>query len=555
MTKTNPVIRLLNLVLLDKKEITSIYFLAIINGLVQLSLPLGVQAIISFALGAKMVTSIYVLIIIVVIGVWIVGVLQVNQIKIIERIQQKIFTRNAFEFAETIPKIDLLKSNNYYLPEKVNRFFDTLSIQKGLSKLLLDIPIASIQVIFGILLLSFYHPIFIGFGLLLLSTLFAILKFTSKKGWTTSLEESKNKYAMVGWFGEMARVIKSFKFRQDTQLNITKTDDSAVGYLRARTSHFKVLLFQYKALILFKVLITATMLVMGSYLLLNQQLNIGEFIAAEIIILTVINAIEKLIGSLDSIYDIITGLEKLAHVTESSIEKSGNIPYISNGKGMSVELINCELEFSANKKIFQDLNFTLPSSSLICITGDEGSGKTSLLNFLGGNYQSEKGGLLINDVPFQNYQLESLRNRMGIFLNQEDIFEGTLLENITVGRKEITVEKINEIAQKIGFKGFINNFQNGFESILDPAGRKIASSLVSKILILRAFVNEPELLLLEEPWRNFNNETKKSIIEYLLQLSSKTTICIVTNNEDFIAKCDYIIHLENNTGSLIKNNK
>ena len=550
--KTNPLVRLFNLVLLDKKEITSIYFLAILNGLVQLSLPLGVQAIISFALGATMVTSIYVLIVIVVIGVWIVGILQVNQIKIIERIQQKIFTRNAFDFAETIPKIDLLKSNNYYLPEKINRFFDTLSVQKGVSKLLLDIPIASIQVIFGILLLSFYHPIFIGFGLLLLSTLFFILKLTSKKGWTTSLEESKNKYAMVGWFGEMARVIKSFKFRQSTHLNLTKTDETVVCYLRARTSHFKVLLFQYKALILFKVLITATMLVMGTYLLLNQQLNIGEFIAAEIIILTVINAIEKLIGSLDSVYDVITGLEKLANVTESSIEKSGKIPYVSSEKGMTVELIKCELEFTPQNKVLQQLNFTLPSSSLICITGDEGTGKTSLLNLLCGNYQTENGGLLINNVPFQNYQLDSLRNRMGIFFNQEDIFEGTVLENITVGRSEITVEKINEIAHNIGFKGFINNFKNGFETILDPIGRKIASSLVSKILLLRAFVNEPELLLLEEPWRDFNQETKKSITDYLLKLSSKTTICIVTNNEEFIAKCDYSIHLENNTGSISK---
>ena len=122
---------------------------------------------------------------------------------IIWGIQQNIFVRNTYKFAEVIPQIDLLKSNKYYLPEKINRFFDTLSIQKGVSKLLLDIPIASIQVIFGILLLSFYHPIFIGFGLLLLSTLFFILKLTSKKGWTTSLEESKNKYAMVGWFGEI----------------------------------------------------------------------------------------------------------------------------------------------------------------------------------------------------------------------------------------------------------------------------------------------------------------------------------------------------------------
>ena len=311
-------------------------------------------------------------------------------------------------------------------------------------------------------------------------------------------------------------------------------------------------LTEYKALILFKVLITASMLVMGTYLLLNQQLNIGEFIAAEIIILTVINAIEKLIGSLDSVYDVITGLEKLANVTESSLEKSGKIHYVSNEKGMTVELINCEIEFSSHHKVLQQLNFILPSSSLICITGDEGTGKTSLLNFLSGNYQTENGGLLINNVPFQNYQIESLRNRMGIFLNQEDIFEGTVLDNITVGRNEITVKKINEIAQIIGFKSFINNFKNGFETILDPAGRKIASSLVTKILLLRAFVNEPELLLLEEPWRDFNQETKKSITEYLLQLSRKTTICIVTNDEEFIAKCDYTIHLENNTGSLSK---
>ena len=550
--KTNPLLRLFNLILLDKKEITSIYFFAILNGLVQLSLPLGVQAIISFVIGASMVTSIYILITIVVIGVWIVGVLQVNQMKIIERIQQKIFLRNVFEFAEIIPKIDLKKSNNYYLPEKVNRFFDTISIQKGVSKLLLDIPIASIQVIFGILLLSFYHPIFIVFGLLLLSTLLLILRLTSKKGWTTSLEESKNKYAVVGWFGEIARVIKSFKFRQSSNLNIQKTDDITVKYLRARTSHFQVLLFQYKALILFKVLITATMLIVGTYLLLNQLLNIGEFIAAEIVILSIIAAIEKLIGSLDSIYDIITGLEKLATVTESVVEKSGTIPYQSNKNGISIELKNGEVAYDANSIILQNLNFKIPSNSLIAITGEEGVGKTSLLHFLSGNYQFDKGGLLINDVPFQNYNLETIRNRMGLFLNQQEIFEGTVLNNITFGRTDITVEKINKIANECGFQGFINSFQNGFETELDPAGKKLANSSVNKIVLLRALVNEPDILFLEEPWLAFNEKTKKLLMDYLQKIRMNTTIFIVSNDSNFVSKCDYKIQLENQTGSFIK---
>ncbi len=550
--KTNPLLRLFNLILLDKKEITSIYFFAILNGLVQLSLPLGVQAIISFVIGASMVTSIYILITIVVIGVWIVGILQVNQMKIIERIQQKIFLRNVIEFAEIIPKIDLKKSNNYYLPEKVNRFFDTISIQKGVSKLLLDIPIASIQVIFGILLLSFYHPIFIVFGLLLLSTLLLILKLTSKKGWTTSLEESKNKYAVVGWFGEIARVIKTFKFRQSSNLNIQKTDDITVKYLRARTSHFQVLLFQYRALILFKVLITATMLIVGTYLLLNQILNIGEFIAAEIVILSIISAIEKLIGSLDSIYDIITGLEKLATLTESVVEKNGTIPYQSNKNGISIELKNGEISYDSTFLLLQNLNFKIPSNTLIAITGEEGVGKTSLLNFLSGIYQFDKGGLLINDVPFQNYELETIRNRMGLFLNQQEIFEGTVLQNISVGRLDITVEKINKIANECGFQGFINSFQNGFETELDPAGKKLANSSVNKIVLLRALVNEPDILFLEEPWLAFNEKTKKLLMDYLQKIRMNTTIFIVSNDSNFVSKCDYKIQLENQTGSFIK---
>ena len=550
--KTNPLLRLFNLIVLDKKEITSIYFFAILNGLVQLSLPLGVQAIISFVIGASMVTSIYILITIVVIGVWIVGVLQVNQMKIIERIQQKIFLRNVFEFAEIIPKIDLKKSNNYYLPEKVNRFFDTISIQKGVSKLLLDIPIASIQVIFGILLLSFYHPIFIVFGFLLLFTLLLILRLTSKKGWTTSLEESKNKYAVVGWFGEIARVIKSFKFRQSSNLNIQKTDDITVKYLRARTSHFQVLLFQYKALILFKVLITATMLVVGTYLLLNQILNIGEFIAAEIVILSIIAAIEKLIGSLDSIYDIITGLEKLATVSESVVEKNGTIPYQSNNKGVSIELKNGEISYDSTSLILQNINLKISANSIIAITGEEGVGKTSLLNFLSGNYQFDKGGFLVNDIPFQNYDLETIRNRMGLFLNQQEIFEGSLLQNITVGRSDIKVEKINQIANECGFQGFINSFQNGFETELDPAGKKLATSSVNKIVLLRALVNEPDILFLEEPWLAFNEKTKGKLIDYLLKIRMKTTIFIVSNDSNFVSKCDYKIQLENQTGSFIK---
>ena len=155
-----------------------------------------------------------------------------------------------------------------------------------------------------------------------------ILRITSIKGLSTSLEESAYKYEVVAWLEEIARVIKSFKFSQGSHMNLQKTDKNVLGYLKARTAHFNVLLLQYRTLVFFKVAITTTMLTVGTYLLLSQQLNIGAFIAAEIVILSVIAAVEKLIGSIDSVYDVITGLEKLASVTEIPLENEGSLALI-----------------------------------------------------------------------------------------------------------------------------------------------------------------------------------------------------------------------------------
>ena len=270
---TKPLERFWNLIRLDRSDISSIYFYAILNGLMQLSVPIGIQSIIGFVLGASMATSIYVLIFLVVMGVFIVGVLQVNQMKIIERIQQKIFTRYAFEFVDKIPKFDLYKTDNYFLPEKANRFFDTVNLQKGFSKLLLDIPTALIQILFGLILLSFYHPLFIIFGITLALLLFLIVYFTSKNGLETSINESNYKYEVVAWMQEISKSIKSFKLNQDTGLNFKSTDKILVNYLKTRTKHFKFLLVQYKALIAFKTLVTAFLLLLGVYLLVDQQLN------------------------------------------------------------------------------------------------------------------------------------------------------------------------------------------------------------------------------------------------------------------------------------------
>ncbi|MDF0692600.1 peptidase domain-containing ABC transporter [Aquirufa ecclesiirivi] len=542
MIKKNPIDRISKLVVDHKKEVTSIYLFSIVSGLVNLSLPLGVQSIIGLVMGATMVTSIYVLIFFIVLGVLLVGLLQINQMKIIEAIQQRIFTQYSYDFADKIPKMDLMKNDQYFIPEKVSRFFDIVNIQKGFAKLLLDIPMASVQILFGTILLSLYHPFFIVFSLVLLIMLVFILYVTSQVGIQTSIEESNHKYNVASFFSEIGRTLKSFKFSQGFALNFKKTDANVSQYLLARTKHFHVLLFQYRTLVTFKVVLTLITLSLGSYLLINQQLNLGEFIAAEIVILMVIGAVEKLITSLDSAYDVITGLEKIASVTESPMESSGQLELTSK-QGLEIELKQLTFQFEPGKNILENLSLHITPGQKVSVLGTEGAGKSMLLRLLTGNYQSFQGSILINHIPVQNYSLASLRKHTGILLHGQEIFGGTVWENISLGQADISPEIIMETAKKLGFENFISHFPKGFDHVIEPIGKKTPQTIIKKILLLRAISGDKKLLLLEEPWNGLDQPSAQRLKSYLVNPDNQATTIIVSNDPEYVSASNQQINL------------
>ncbi|MCE2743487.1 MAG: ABC transporter ATP-binding protein/permease [Fluviicola sp.] len=514
--------KLWQLILGEKKEIGSIYFYAILNGFVQLMIPIGIQAIIGLVLGGTMITSMYILIFLIVFGVLAGGLMQINQMKIIEKIQQKIFTKYAFAFTDKLEKIDINKNHNGYLPDKVTKFFDAINLQKGVSKILLDIPAATIQIVFGLLLLMIYHNAFIVFSVFLIVILWSILKFTSKKGLTTSLTESKYKYAVAGWIIELARNINSLRLSKNDEFNYNRTDKNLVGYLQARNNHFKVLMLQYKTLVVFKVAITAAMLSVGTVLLINQKINIGEFIASEIVILMVIGAVEKLISSLDVIYDILTAIEKLDSVLDLKNEKTGEIELKKDD--LTISLKDVSFQYENGKLIVSDINQTINKGDKICIYGEPQVGKSTLLKILGFHYLDYKGNLLINSIPQKNYYLNSLRKATSYFSINNNLFLGTLWENISLGNNQLDHNELIKITHELGYDSILNEFNQGFETIIEPEGNAISNSTKIKILILRAIANQSIYTLLDEPFKHLNEDETDKLINYINTQKDSTFI-------------------------------
>ncbi|RQO36782.1 ABC transporter ATP-binding protein [Chryseobacterium sp. KBW03] len=539
--------RLIRYITKEKKDVTNIYFYAILNGLVLLSVPLGIQSIVSFVMGATMTTSIYILIFFVVVGTWLAGYFRLKVIQIIEKIQQKIFVEFSIAIADKIPKADLSYTRKYYLPELVNRFFDIPNLQKGISKILLEIPTALIQIVFGILLLSFYHAWFLAFGALVIISVVIIFRYTMESGIKSSIEESNKKYDTAAWIEDIAGSVKTFKMHSENHPHLKGTDERVVEYLKHRTSHFKILVFQYKTIIAFKVIITLAMLAIGTYLLINQKLNIGAFIATEIVVLSIMSAVEKLIVSLESYYDLIASFAKLSKITELKEEPNGEIVLAQKEKGTEIEFKNVSFSFNESTLIFSDLNFKIRENSITVLTGKLGAGKTLLLNMITGFFEPSSGTILLDRIPLKNIDKQKFRNNIGLYLENMKIIQGTVKENIILGNSKSHTEDILELSENIGIENISSMFSSGFFTEVSETDSEITFSSKKKILLLRALLGEKRLIILENPFVGIHEEYQDKMIQYLQQIKEKTTIIIVSQDPELLQYADQHIHLENGT--------
>ena len=550
-TTLTPVQRFWRLLKPDQQEIRNVYVYAVFAGLVNLSLPLGIQAIINLIQGGRVSTAWLLLVAIVVFGIAVVGVLQIQQLRITENIQQKIFTRAAFEFAYRIPRIRTDVIYNYYGPELMNRFFDVLTVQKGLSKILIDFSVATLQVVFGLLLLSLYHPFFIAFGVILVVLVVLIFLFTARRGLETSIKESKYKYAAVHWLEELARTASTFKLAGKTDMAMQRMDRHVNSYLGSRESHFKILIRQYSLLVVFKVVVALGLLAIGGLLVMEQRMNIGQFVAAEIIILFVMASVEKLVLTLETIYDVLTGLEKIGQVTDLQLDnktEGSPVELAHTTDGISVQLTGVQFSYPGRvEHTLEDINLEVKAGERVTVTGTNGAGKSTLLYIMSGLFDIQKGSLAYNNLPKGNLGLEELYSVIGACLKQGELFEGTVLENISMGRERATFDNVQWAVEALGLTPVIRSLADGYETRLDPTGDKLPRSIVQRLLLARAIADRPRLLLLENVFESLDEDDQQHIVDFLLAPQHPWTVVAVTSSEYFAQHCDRIIYMDQGT--------
>lgn len=545
-----PFNRLLRLLELDRKDIIYVYVYAVLAGIITLSLPLGIQAIIGLIAGGSVSSALFILLGVVTLGVAFTGLLKIMQLSVVEIILQRIFLRSALDFSFRLPRFKLEGLTQKYPPELMNRFFDTLTLQKGIPKILIDFSSASFQILIGLLLISFYHPFFVFFSFILIVILFLIFRFTGPIGLKTSLMESKYKYAVAHWLEEIARSMYDFKITANRASPLITTDKLASKYVDNRKAHFKILITQYSTVVIFETILTATLLTLGAYLVIENQINIGQFVAAEIIVILVIASVEKLILTMESVYDVLTALQKMGEIMDLPLEREdGAVLYFPhNQKGISLE--GRDLSFSYEPDAIpslQSINFKINAGEKICLAGNANAGKTTLLHILSMLYTDVKGQLLFNEMPVGSLNINTIRCKVGHFLADENIQEGTILDNICMGNKDFNFDKITPVADAIGLTEIVQKLPKGYLTYLVSEGRNISKSTKSKIILARSLIFNPALWLAEGEFMFLNRRERHKVFKFILDYLKEKTVVISTNDPIIAEQCDRIILIKSGT--------
>lgn len=542
-----PMQRLMLLLKSEKRDIWYIYVYAMVIGLISLSLPIGIQSIINLISGGRIFNSVVVLISLVILGVLVSGGLQIMQMTMVEILQRRIFAKASFELAFRIPRVKMESLAEYYPPELMNRFFEIDNIQKSLPKLLIDVSAAVLQIVFGLLLLSFYHPFFVVFSTFLVGIVYLIFRMTGNKGLETSLKESKYKYKIAQWFEELARTLSTFKLAGTTNLPLEKTDRFVNNYLISRKKHFGILVLQYGNMLAFKTLITAGILILGTILVVDRQITLGQFVASELVIIIVVGALEKIILNVDVIYDLLTGVEKLGHVTDLPLERNKGFVDQLPGQQNGLEIRMSDIHFSypnSEKEALNGLNIQVPAGSRFCISGYSESGKETLARLLGGIYTDFKGNFDVNGISFRDIEINHYRDLVSKNFDRSEIFDGTILENITLGKPGISYSDVTKVLNDLHLMDEINRLPNGILTELVGTGSLLSNSVLERLIIARCLVVKPALLIVSYPIFMLEKPDRDHIYRLLLDRNIRMTVAFISNDEELMAACDQVVLLE-----------
>ena len=229
--------------------------------------------------------------------------------------------------------------------------------------------------------------------------------------------------------------------------------------------------------------------------------------------------------------------------TNSSIDKNGTI-VAENLKG-DIKFKDVRFSYVADEEVLKGINLEVKSGQTIAIVGATGAGKSTIINLINRFYEIDSGSIYVDDVPVNEYTLESLRNQVAIVLQDVFLFSDSILNNITLKDESITLEQVEKAAKQIGIHDFIMTLPGGYQYNVKERGAMLSSGQRQLISFLRAYVSNPSILILDEATSSVDAHAEQMIQHATETITKDRTSIVIAHRLATIKQADKIIVMDN----------
>ncbi len=528
---------LFSLILEEEKSFYStilIYglFIAILN----LAIPLSVQLLINSVAYTAMLSPVIVLGLVLLIIVGFSSILTALQFLACEILQCRFFARITAKITTKLLYVNHVEFEKNNQTEFTNYFFETFVIQKTLPKLLTRSFALLLQIFTGLLLVAFYHPVFLLFSLLLILCLYLIWRCYYVDALISKFESGSKKYEMAGWLEDIARNYIFFKSNQAKEYAIKRTNQITGSYLLARKKHFKYLFSQVILALILYSFASSILLMIGGYLVLKGQLSMGQLVASELVLSASFYGVYQLGKDLDDFYGLTAACEKLQNFYKISNQENGN--FLLGNQPISYIFQKVIDEFLGQKFIF---DLKLESGKNYFISGNNSTMAKIFIELISGLRKPKLGNLFINKLSVRDVNLEDLNSKVAIIDNSA-LFEVNIGEYLSLNNESITHKEIIQALEITGLNKKISRFGDFLSLQLIPSGWPLDESEKIMLKLTRALLSKPQVLIITEIIDILAPQIRTQLLRHFIK-NHPTMVLYFSNHREDVEGFDNYIFL------------
>ncbi|MCB9851663.1 MAG: ATP-binding cassette domain-containing protein [Phycisphaerales bacterium] len=538
----SPFRRLRGLLAPDARDIYIVILFAIGVGILSLATPIAVQSLVNFVAFGGLVQPLFIIGILLFAFLAMAGVIRTYKAYIVDVLQRRIFVRVVGDLAYRLPRVRIEAFDTRSGPELVNRFFDVMTVQKASATFLLDGVGVLLQAFIGLVILAFYHPFLLAFDVVLIGAILFVVFVLGRGAVKTAILESKAKYAVAASLEEIALNPLTFKQAGGNEFAWHRTDALAAEYVRARRSHFNVVVRQIIGAVALQAIAGTALLTLGGFLVIQGELTLGQLVASELIVSIVLASFSKFGKQLESIYDLLAGVDKLGHLIDLPLERQDGECLPASSQAGAVSLIDVDFGYDGRSAIFERLSLQIAAGERVLIVGDHGSGKSTLSDLFCGARSPIAGRVELDNLDFRDLSLDAIRRHVAVVKGLE-IVEGSIVDNVRLDRTDVSRQDIRRALEDVGLSEALRKLPEGLDTQLNNQGRPLSYGQARRLMVARAIAGAPRVVVLDNLLDDLDAHSREIIVRTILDADRPWTVIITSHQTHELPGLSRVIEL------------